>query len=233
MPALKASNTALIFFSRSTSREAAARQRTATRYAERQLTAELERRSYRAALNSGLPVFHFHEGNQQGRTFGERLAHAFAAVFAQGFRSAISVGNDCPDLHHTDWQEVREALNQGQCVLGPDFRGGAYLIGLTAAAFDAQSFAALPWQQKGLFAALQSYSSRARHPALVLTARRDFNHRRDLAAYLAQEDVAPDLRRLLVAWLQPGACSWRFASLHPFHPASPDLDAKGLRGPPA
>lgn len=96
---------------------------------------------------SGIPVYHFHEQNQKGDTFGERIANAYQEVFDMGYEQVISVGNDCPDLEHINWKQISINLSKGKSVLGPDARGGAYLIGIQRKYFDKSKFETLSWQK--------------------------------------------------------------------------------------
>ena len=142
----------------------------------------------------GYPVFHFDDQHQSGTTFGERITHAFRSVFEQGHPYVICVGSDCPQLSELDWGLVRDAVDRGQTVLGPDLRGGAYLIGIPAKCFDSLAFEQLPWQSSRLFTGLSlTFCSEA----LVLPAFRDMNREEDLIAYLDLQETNPLLRSLL------------------------------------
>ncbi|MEM8583333.1 MAG: DUF2064 domain-containing protein [Bacteroidota bacterium] len=103
---------------------------------------------------SGLDYFRSDETTQLGDDFGQKLAHAIADIFARGYRHLIVVGNDCPGLRASDLRKCKKKLQQGQQVLGPDQRGGVYLLGLQAHAFDPAVFAGLPWQQPSLYTSL-------------------------------------------------------------------------------
>lgn len=98
------------------------------------------------ARNSQLQVFWVDEKKQQGSTFGERLANAFEYVFDHGFQNVISIGNDTPELCHTDLQRAAESLIQQKAVLGPTADGGDYLIGLNKSSFCKETFQNIPWQ---------------------------------------------------------------------------------------
>ena len=119
-------NIALIYFSRNPLAECRDKQFIPDNDKNVLLAATLINRSKRVAINSGLPLFHFHEGNQQGATFGERLTNAFKHVFDRGFTAAVAVGNDTPELGSIDWSTVCASLQHDRQVVGPSFRGGAY-----------------------------------------------------------------------------------------------------------
>lgn len=66
---------------------------------------------------------------QRGDSFGERLENAVETLSDLGYAKVVIVGRDCPDLQSADIQQAFSALEERQLVLGPDHRGGCYLIG--------------------------------------------------------------------------------------------------------
>lgn len=74
----------------------------------------------------------------RGTSFGERLEHAVAELAALGYAKIVIVGSDCPTLAARDIRSAFALLQRKRLVLGPDHRGGCYLIGL-----DAQDLALL------------------------------------------------------------------------------------------
>ncbi len=70
---------------------------------------------------------------QRGRSFAERLETAVEEVAALGYEEIVIVGQDCPRLSATDIATAFAALENQRLVLGPDHRGGCYLIGLKSA----------------------------------------------------------------------------------------------------
>lgn len=155
----------------------------------------------RVLQRSGLPVFHYHEGKQSGRSFGERLANAYQEVFDLGFEAVIAVGNDTPELANVDWQQVISSLESGQCILGPTFRQGAYLIGITRSCFEQSAFRQLPWQSAALFASLIEFCSRERD-LVLLPMLLDINNSSDLKKLIKRPAVHPSLRRIFLNLLQ-------------------------------
>lgn len=186
-PAIDAteSHTAILFFSHRPEREWQNKQFVRRDYAKNRRIAEsFYQHTLQAARESGLPVLEVTDAQQRGRSFGERLANAFADAFAQGYDRVIAVGNDCPRLHEVDWSAVVEHLGKGTPVLGPTpEQEGAYLIGISRAQFDKQAFAALPWTSSALFAALENHLSEASGtPPILLAPRDDVNGHGDLVA---------------------------------------------------
>ncbi|MGH7937207.1 MAG: TIGR04282 family arsenosugar biosynthesis glycosyltransferase, partial [Chthoniobacterales bacterium] len=76
------------------------------------------------------PTFHWHA--QRGVTFAERLELALEEISDLGYEEIVVIGADCPGLTTTDITAAFAGLASKRLVLGPDHRGGCYLIGLRA-----------------------------------------------------------------------------------------------------
>ncbi|NEN23544.1 DUF2064 domain-containing protein [Cryomorpha ignava] len=176
---------ALLFFSRNAKEES--RKKTWFASANRQgntaVASALIDQSSDFLKNAGLPVFHFHEGNQRGKNFGERFANAYQDVFDRGYSGVIAIGNDSPEIVNIDLQKVSRDLLSGKTVLGASIRGGTYLIGLTRESFDKSEFQNLPWQSGRLFSALRELIGKDQSPNILETLR-DINSLNDLKILL-------------------------------------------------
>ena len=171
--------TAILLFSRSARAEATLKRYGSVRTGDLRIATALIARTRRTLALSGLPVFEVDETRQQGMDFGQRLAHAVSDVFASGYANLIVVGNDCPSLSVSHLRRTAAALAAGQQVLGEDQRGGAWLIGLQRAAFDASAFAGLAWQSPRLRDTLSDLLG----PALQLARLQDTNSLGDLIVH--------------------------------------------------
>jgi len=183
---MKTSETAILFFSRSVEAEAQAKLWIKSRKSaviNRSISRTLIKHTKSVLDNSGLTVFHFDEHQQIGDTFGERFAHAFQAIFDLGYSNVIALGNDTPNLEHLSWQALQNELQKNKAILGPNERGGAYLIGLNKTLFDFKTFCSLPWQCEQLLEKLQAYFGADIH---VLIAQIDLNTKQDLLAVLSR-----------------------------------------------
>ncbi len=69
-------------------------------------------------------------GKQEGRTLGEKLAHAFKEAFSAGHDRVVVIGTDCPGLSPAHIEKAFGLLVRTDLVLGPAADGGYYLIGL-------------------------------------------------------------------------------------------------------
>ncbi|MEM9364243.1 MAG: DUF2064 domain-containing protein [Bacteroidota bacterium] len=115
---------------------------------------DLTHHTLQTIQSTGLPFFHFTEKEQLGETFGERISHAFASIFAMGYSKVISVGNDSPNLTTKHILEAQAHVSKDMTVIGPTLDGGCYLMGLHRDRFQKRSFEALPWQSARLYAEL-------------------------------------------------------------------------------
>jgi glycosyltransferase A (GT-A) superfamily protein (DUF2064 family) len=89
---------------------------------------------------------------QDGVSFGQRLENAVESLAKLGYREIVIAGRDCPDLELRDILRAFEELDRHALVLGPDHRGGCYLIGIHAS--DRMKLRAVQWQRNTDFRAL-------------------------------------------------------------------------------
>lgn len=94
-------------------------------------TADADIHFFAAAASQSCPGGTLHR--QNGRTFAERLENAVEEIAALGYDEVVIVGRDCPRLSQSDITRAFAALHTRRLVLGPDHRGGCYLIGLRSA----------------------------------------------------------------------------------------------------
>lgn len=178
------SNTALLFFSRSASLEA--RNKAFVKSQDKvnyNICDGLIRETKKVISTLDLPSFLIDETLQEGENFGQRLANAFELIFSKGFERVIAIGNDCPTLQIKDIHLAINKLNQGENILGPNTRGGVYLIGVRKDCFNSDDFASLRWQTAHLMADLTAYFEHVGGINL-LTQRNDLNTLNDIRLFL-------------------------------------------------
>lgn len=142
--------TAILLFSRTASAEAASKSFGAGKAGLR-IAGALISRTEKAIARTGIKIYRSDEVSQRGKTFGERLANAMSAVFDDGAERLLVVGNDCPQLTTSHLRSAAQKLARGQNVIGPDRRGGVWLIGLKRSDFNAVQFASLTWETDQLY----------------------------------------------------------------------------------
>jgi glycosyltransferase A (GT-A) superfamily protein (DUF2064 family) len=91
---------------------------------------------------------------QQQVGFGANLEAAVEKLAALGYQEIVIVGRDCPDLQEADVQTAFHQLANQRLVLGPDHRGGLYLIALKTR--DRTLLKGIRWQQNTDLVQLQS-----------------------------------------------------------------------------
>lgn len=189
-------NTALLFFARTSIAEKSAKRIFSTEKKNKPFHHLLRLHAYQEANKTSLSIFQFTEENQKGNSFGEKLANAYQEVFSKGFENVISIGSDCPNLSYVDIEKAAKKLQTKDLVLGPDQRGGAYLIGVSNSFFDRQSFKALPWQTADLFHAFIQLAHTKGIGYKCLAVKFDINVCEDINAHLNRSAV---LKKVLSA----------------------------------
>ena len=123
--------------------------------ANRQVFRQLNSFVGRTCSSTNLPVFYSNQLiTNNTNAFGKQLSEAIQVVLDKGFEKIICVGNDCPALHKTQILEAAEKLQTVDSVIGPDERGGVYLLGISKDTFNAEIFETIAWQSKNM---LESY----------------------------------------------------------------------------
>ena len=105
---------------------------------------------------------------QDGAGLGERLASAFAEIFSRGFRTAVVIGADSPDLPLSYISEAFERLESGSAdiVFGPTEDGGYYLAALQSS--HPELFLDVPWSTENVLAvSLHRTAEAGLHPFLL------------------------------------------------------------------
>jgi len=138
---------------------------------------------------------------QIGPDFKARLHHAVGTLVAAGYERIVIVGNDCPDLSHADIDEAFHRLEDHDAVLGPDHRGGNYLIGFRAA--DAALLDRVVWRRNTDHAQLCALYAGRR--VARLTVKIDLDRWRDLRLLARRAGVPARLLAQYFAWLDATA----------------------------
>lgn len=80
---------------------------------------------------------------QRGNTPGERLNHALERLRLMGFDRQLVLGTDSPTIPPEYLQRAVDDLAEADCVLGPTWSGGTYLVGTRRP--DVRIFRDIPW----------------------------------------------------------------------------------------
>jgi len=131
---------------------------------------------------------------QSGHDFASRLENAVEKIHALGYDAVVVIGRDCPSLRAMDIERAFVELASKKLVLGPDRRGGCYLI-----AFRSEDRALLRdvrWNQNTDCAQL-----RARCVAtdvLLLVAKHDIDSWSDVRIFARTGDALARLASFLL-----------------------------------
>jgi Uncharacterized protein conserved in bacteria (DUF2064) len=82
---------------------------------------------------------------QAGHGFAARLENAIERIAALGYDEIVAIGRDCPSLRGSDLENAFNELESRKLVLGPDHRGGCYLIAFHLR--DRNLLRGVRWQQ--------------------------------------------------------------------------------------
>lgn len=149
------------------------------------------------AASTELPYFICDERQQSGDTFGCRLTNAAKKIFSAGFEKILILGNDCPQLSEAKLKVVTDKLQNNKLVIGPDYNGGAYIIGIDKSIFDENTFPLLRWQTKFLFSDLKHIAN-----AVILPRLYDINKLEDAQKAVFLYNITTNTRKLLLLLLQ-------------------------------
>jgi len=131
-----------------------------------------------------------HRRRQQGANFAARLQNCFDQLAEAGHRRVILVGTDCPELSENDIADAYHAVRAGGSALGPDDKGGVYLIAIQLA--DRHLLSDVEWCRNVDCAQLRK---RLAHRRLRQLAERiDLDDTNDLRR-VARSSCSPELRR--------------------------------------
>ena len=216
---MRTATTAILLFSRTAAAEARAK---AFGPRGRRVAAALLGRTERTLARTRLPVYRSSEQQQRGADFGGKLTAAVGEVLAHGYRNVIIVGNDCPTLSVRGIRQAQMALEAGRPVIGPDIRGGVWLLGLRAEDFRAGQLATLPWQTAALARTLEITLP----DPVRLTVRRDYNRLGELRTQVVH--LRPRLPELLVLLATPSVPT----TVPIPYPSRVAHNTPTLRGPP-
>jgi hypothetical protein len=121
------------------------------------VSAELIRTTLQEVRRSGLSYSVAWADQQRGGTFGQRLSNAITDVFNSGVEHVICIGSDAPNLKAVHLQHAASQLAQGKQVIGPDHRGGVYLIGLSRCRYNEDVFRSFSWNSGDVFIELKEW----------------------------------------------------------------------------
>lgn len=141
---------------------------------------------------------------QAGAELGARMANALHGFLQQGYRQALLIGSDAPDLPVSIIEQAIAGLQKADVTLAPADDGGYVLIG--EAQHHPQLFENIPWSSTQV---LDETLQRIRQhdiPAVLLDGWGDLDDLASLQLFLRRSPhsrTAEHLRRYLAQYFRP------------------------------
>lgn len=196
-------STAILIFTQEASKEAARKMLTPSKNqgVNRLVFDKLNHfveRTATAAASKGYNLHIFHSKQlikPNNNSFGKQLSTAIQGVFERGFEKVICIGNDCPALDESQILLAAKKLQTVDTVIGPDNRGGVYLLGISSKDFKSEVFENLTWQsEKMLESFMEQYTNKA---VFLLETLSDIHNFQELQTYTASRYFITFLIRII------------------------------------
>jgi glycosyltransferase A (GT-A) superfamily protein (DUF2064 family) len=132
---------------------------------------------------------------QMGVGFRARFEHAIETLAGLGYDEIVAIGRDCPGLRASDIEHAFAELKGRKLVVGPDHRGGCYLIGFHTV--DRGLLRKVSWKRNTDCAQLRARCQPT--DILLLAIRLDLDSRSDLRLFARGDDRLARLAAFLVS----------------------------------
>jgi rSAM/selenodomain-associated transferase 1 len=123
---------------------------------------------------------------QVGTDLGKRMQSAFSHAFEEGFRRAVIIGSDIPDLPEDFLRQAFWEMDTHDVVLGPANDGGYYLVGFTRKGFLPEAFENVAWSSDSVFEQTVSILKQNRRRVCLLPQWYDVDTLADFASLLSR-----------------------------------------------
>ena len=118
---------------------------------------------------------------QRGTDIGARMKNAFNDCFSGGFKSAVLIGSDLPDLPLKIIDDAFAKLDSpSDAVIGPASDGGYYLIGFRYDKFLPAIFEGFTWSTDSVFLETLKILQNCGHQTEIIQEWQDVDTRDDL-----------------------------------------------------
>jgi len=167
---------------------------------------------------------HFFD-RQVGRGFAARFENAIETMAQLGYEEIVAIGRDCPGLCASDLERAFAELASKKLVLGPDHRGGCYLIAFRSA--DRELLRGIRWKQNTDCAQLRHRCGDAL--VFLLPVKQDIDSWADVRVFAGGDDL---LARL-AAFLLEVICAVPARLIHFVSMATQQMRVRQQMPPPA
>lgn len=181
-------HSAILIFGRTVSDETRTKNFVGSRNskANRLVSKSLFLHTEKVASESGIPYYIIDSNHQKGRNFSEKIKAAFESIFEKGYENVITIGTDCPTLTSQSLIESANLFRNKNVVIGPDNRGGLFLIGLSRSAFSQFNFDACRWESLATLSDFKSQFINANVDIAAIEAQSDINNFDDAWKHLRE-----------------------------------------------
>lgn len=150
------------------------------------LAKTLKQNTLQWVKKTNLPYVVYDDSYQYAKNFEDNITSAIQFGYTLGYSSVILIGDDCPQIHTVRIESVLAHLALGHNVLGPDERGGIYLLGMRKEYFSEEYFKNLPWQSKKLFHILLTTLDNYNSQLYILPRKIDLNFLVDVKIFFCK-----------------------------------------------
>lgn len=193
--------------------------------ASRNISSVLTQHFLNLAKQTNADTFLIDSNLQKGKTFGERITHAFTSIYNLGYEYAICIGNDCPDLSLSQLNNAIDEVQKDKVVLGPTTDGGAYLIAIPRKYFNPNNFKKIKWQTANAYHGLATLFNQKYLIETALLS--DIDCASDLQIYDKKNHLVKVLLTIINDYLNSLPSKTDVTS-----PPLVTISAASLRGPP-
>ena len=139
---------------------------------------------------------------QERKDLGFRMHRAFTDCFANGFRSAVIIGSDSPDIPRGIIEEAFHSLNKHGAVLGPAWDGGYYLIGFSRDFISEHVFENIQWSTAHVFEETMRRFQEAGILVHLLPAWRDIDRADDVYSLIKESEGSDFVKSRTIKFLK-------------------------------
>jgi rSAM/selenodomain-associated transferase 1 len=122
---------------------------------------------------------------QVGEDLGQRMDHAFTTILNRGYKYAVLVGADIPNLSGHTYKQAKDMLHSKDVVFGPTKDGGYYLVGMKTP--NPELFANISWSTDRVLTQSQAQAEKLGLAMSLLEPEHDIDTFDDLQAFLDEK----------------------------------------------
>ncbi len=122
---------------------------------------------------------------QVGEDLGQRMDHALTTILNRGYKYAVLVGADIPNLSGHTYKQAKDMLQSKDVVFGPTKDGGYYLVGMKIP--NPELFANISWSTDRVLSQSQAQAEKLGLAMSLLEPEYDIDTFDDLQAFLDEK----------------------------------------------